>query len=61
MSFVGLDFASNDNPDTVEEDDGLPIFGKVGVTKLFSFLSSFFKGIISSTYSSLIVIFEVEA
>jgi len=54
-SFVGLVFASIDNPDTVE-DDGLPIFGKVGVIKLFSF----FKGIISSTNSSLIAIFGVE-
>lgn len=53
-SFVGFGLDS-DNPGT--DDDGLPIFGKVGVVKLASFLSSFFKGIISSTISSLIVDF----
>jgi len=52
-----LVFASDDNKDI---EDGLPIFGKVGIIKLFSFLLSFFKGIISSVNSSLIVIFGVE-
>lgn len=57
-SFVGLGFDS-DNPD-IEEDDGLPIFGKVGVVKLVSFfISSFLKGIMSSTISSFIVAFGV--
>lgn len=51
-SFIGLGLDSS-NPET--EDDGLPIFGKVGVVKFASFLSSFLKGIISSTVSSFIV------
>lgn len=56
-SFEGFGLDSG-NPGT--EDDGLPIFGKVGVDKLASFLSSFLNGIISSTISSLIVDFGVE-
>jgi len=58
-SLVDLGLVS-DNPDTAE-DDGLPIFGKVGVVKLVSFLSSFLRGIIiSSIISSLIVTLEGE-
>jgi len=55
-SLVDLGFVS-DNTSEVEVD-GLPIFGKVGVVKLVSFLSSFFTGMISSINSSLIVTLE---
>jgi len=57
-SFGVLGFCS-DNP-VVLEDDGLLIFGKVGVVELISFLSSFFEVIISSIISSLRVILGVK-
>jgi len=55
-SLVDLGFVS-DNTSAVEVD-GLPIFGKVGVDKFVSFLSSFLTGIASSMNSSLITILE---
>ena len=53
-----LGFVSDNT--SAAEVDGLPIFGKVGVVKFVSFLSSFFKGIISSIMSSLFVTLEIE-
>jgi len=58
-SLVGLSFVSDNTG--VAEEDGLPIFGNVGVCKFVSFLSSFLMGIISSSIiSSLIVILGIE-
>jgi len=56
-SLVDLGFVSDNTG--VAEDDGLPIFGKVGVVKFVS-LSSFLEGISSSMISSLIVTLGIE-